>query len=486
MRAARGATTMGSMSDDRRDASTATGGPRAAPGRRPRVVVVGGGFAGIHAVKGLRDLPVDVTLVDRRNFHLFQPLTYQVATGALSAGEVAYPLRAMFRAARNVSVLQAEVGGFDLAARRVELAIEPGLPAVRSLDYDTLIVAAGSSYSYFGHDEWAAAAPEVKSLESALAARARILTAFERAEILQDEALRQAELTFVVVGGGPTGVEMAGQIGELARSTLPSDFRAIDSRHARILLVEATERLLGTFPPSLSAKAAVALEQLGVTPVLDRMVVGVDATGVDVQAPDGSTERLEARTVIWAAGVRASSLAARMGELAGAEVDRAGRLTVQPDLSLPGHPEVFALGDMVRVRDRRTGEVVTLPGVAPVAIQQGRYAARVVGDRLQGRAVKPFRYRDKGNLATIGRARAVADLHVLRLSGFPAWVTWLIVHLWYLVGFQNRLLVLIRWWLDFATRWRGARLITGMPVSPGAAADGAPERVEERRRQSVR
>ena len=474
------------MSDDRRDAIMATDGRRAA-GARPRVVVVGGGFAGIHAVKGLRDLPVDVTLVDRRNFHLFQPLTYQVATGALSAGEVAYPLRAMFRSARNVTVLMAEVAGIDLDARRVELASEPGVPAVRSLDYDTLVVAAGSSYSYFGHDDWAAAAPEVKSLESALAARARILRAFEQAEMLEDDALRQAELTFVVVGGGPTGVEMAGQIGELARSTLPGDFREIDSRHARILLVEAADRLLGTFPPSLSAKAATALRELGVTPVLDRTVVGVDAGGVDVQAPDGSTERLEARTVIWAAGVRASSLAAGMGELAGAEVDGAGRLTVEPDLSLPGHPEVFGLGDMVRARDARTGQVVTFPGVAPVAIQQGRYVARVIGDRLRGRPVKPFHYRDKGNLATIGRARAVADLHVLRLSGFPAWVTWLVVHLWYLVGFQNRVLVLIRWGLDFSTRWRGARLITGVPRSPDAAAQGAPPpRVEERGGQAVR
>ncbi|HEV7752919.1 MAG TPA: NAD(P)/FAD-dependent oxidoreductase [Baekduia sp.] len=473
------------MSDHRRDGTMATDGRRA-PGARPRVVVVGGGFAGIHAVKGLRDLPVDVTLVDRRNFHLFQPLTYQVATGALSAGEVAYPLRAMFRSARNVTVLMAEVAGFDLDARRVELAVEPGVPAVRSLDYDTLVVAAGSSYSYFGHDEWAAAAPEVKSLESALAARARILTAFERAETLQDDELRQAELTFVVVGGGPTGVEMAGQIGELARSTLPGDFRGIDSRHARILLVEATDRLLLTFPPSLSAKATTALRQLGVTPVLDRTVVGVDAGGVDVQAPDGSTERLAARTVIWAAGVRASGLAAQMGERSGAEVDRAGRLTVEPDLSLPGHPEVFALGDMVRARDARSGQVVTFPGVAPVAIQQGRYAARVIGDRLQGRASKPFRYHDKGNLATIGRARAVADLHVLRLSGFPAWVTWLVVHLWYLVGFQNRLLVLIRWALDFSTRWRGARLITRVPPSPGAPAQDASQRVGEPGRQSVR
>jgi NADH dehydrogenase len=473
------------MTDERRNGIMATDGRRAEEARRPHVVVVGGGFAGIHAVKGLRDVPVDVTLIDRRNFHLFQPLTYQVATGALAAGEVAYPLRAMFRSARNVTVLMADVAGFDLDARRVELAVEAGVPAMRSLPYDTLVVAAGSSYSYFGHDEWAAAAPEVKSLESALAARARILAAFERAETFQDPEERHAELTFVIVGGGPTGVEMAGQIGELARSTLTGDFRSVDSREARILLIEATDRLLGTFPPSLSAKAARALQELGVTPLLDRTVVRVDTDGVDVQAPDGSTERVTARTVIWAAGVKASELATRLGALAGAEVDRTGHLTVEPDLSLPGHPEVFALGDMVRVRNARSGEAVTLPGVAPVAIQQGRYAARAIAHRLQGRAVKPFRYHDKGNLATIGRARAVADLHVVRLSGFPAWVTWLVVHLWYLVGFQNRLLVLIRWGLYFVTRWRGARLITGEPGTPAGMEHEASVRATEAGRQSV-
>jgi NADH dehydrogenase len=435
---------------------------------RPQVVVVGGGFAGLHAVKGLRSLPVEVTLIDRRNFHLFQPLTYQVATGALSPGEIAYPLRAIFRSAPNVSVLLGEVAGFDLAARRVLLAPVAGVPAPPALAYDLLMVGAGSAYSYFGHEEWAAAAPEVKSLESALEARARILLAFERAEVVEDETRRRAELTFVVVGGGPTGVEMAGQIGELARDTLRHDFRFIDSRHARILLVEATDRLLGTFPPSLSAHAARSLEQLGVTPTLNRAVVGVDAEGVDLRAPDGSTERVAARTVIWAAGVRASGLAARLGDLSGAEVDAAGRLTVEPDLTLPGHPEVFAVGDMVRVRDAKSGEPVTLPGLAPVAIQQGAYVGRAVADRLRGHRPRPFRYRDKGNLATIGRARAVADLRVVRLSGAVAWLTWLAVHLWYLIGFQNRVVVLIRWLYSFLTGGRGARLITG----PQATATG--------------
>ncbi|HEY4097844.1 MAG TPA: FAD-dependent oxidoreductase, partial [Baekduia sp.] len=352
-------------------------------GQRPHVVVVGGGFAGINTVKGLRDVPVDITLVDRRNFHLFQPLTYQVATGALSPGEIAYPLRALFKSSTNVTVLLGEVTGFDLDAHEVRLAGVAGVPAPPVLHYDILVVGAGSAYSYFGHDEWAASAPEVKSLESALAARARILAAFERAEAVEDPAERQRELTFVVVGGGPTGVEMAGQIGELARDTLARDFRTIDSRAARILLVEAMDRLLGTFPPSLSAKAARSLEQLGVTPTLNRTVVGVDDGGVDLKAPDGTIERVPARTIIWAAGVRASSLTAQLGELSGAEVDRSGHLTVEPDLTLPGHPEVFAVGDMVRVRDHRSGDPKTLPGVAPVAIQQGHYTAKAIARRVR-------------------------------------------------------------------------------------------------------
>jgi NADH dehydrogenase len=430
-------------------------------GQRPHVVVVGGGFAGINTVKGLRDVPVDITLVDRRNFHLFQPLTYQVATGALSPGEIAYPLRALFKSSTNVTVLLGEVTGFDLDAREVRLAGVAGVPAPPVLHYDILVVGAGSAYSYFGHDEWAASAPEVKSLESALAARARILAAFERAEAVEDPAERQRELTFVVVGGGPTGVEMAGQIGELARDTLARDFRTIDSRAARILLVEAMDRLLGTFPPSLSAKAARSLEQLGVTPTLNRTVVGVDDGGVDLKAPDGTIERVPARTIIWAAGVRASSLTAQLGELSGAEVDRSGHLTVEPDLTLPGHPEVFAVGDMVRVRDHRSGDPKTLPGVAPVAIQQGHYTAKAIARRVRGERHRPFHYLDKGNLATIGRARAVADLHVIRLSGFLAWVTWLVVHLYYLIGFQSKVVVMIRWLFSFATRGRGARLITG-------------------------
>jgi NADH dehydrogenase len=424
-----------------------------------RVVVVGGGFGGLQATTRLASAPVELTLVDRRNFHLFQPLTYQVATGALSPGEVCYPLRAVFKRRRNVRVVLAEVTGFDLDGRQVQIEPTAGGGGPRSLPYDTLIVAGGSHYSYFGHDEWRRAAPEVKSLESALDVRARILSAFEAAELEDDEARRRAWLTFVVVGAGPTGVEMAGQIAELARDTLRRDFRAIDPRHARVLLVEAADRVLTGFPPSLSRRAARSLERLGVTPVLERTVVGVDDQGVAISVPGGDPERVAARTVVWAAGVAASELAARLAEPSGAELDRAGRITVEPDLTLRGHPEVLALGDMVRVRPAPGAEPLTLPGVAPVAMQQGRYAARLVRARLRGARTRPFRYRDKGNLATIGRASAVADLHVVRLGGFPAWVTWLVVHLWYLIGFQNRLLVLIRWSFSFVTRGRGSRVI---------------------------
>jgi NADH dehydrogenase len=426
---------------------------------RHRVLVIGGGFGGLQAAKHLARAPVDLTLVDRRNFHLFQPLSYQVATGALSPGEICYPLRAAFKRRPNVRVLMAEVTGFDLEAREVQLEPGAGPPGPLTVGYDTLIVAGGSRYSYFGHDEWREVAPEVKSLESAIAVRGRILSAFEAAEMEPDDERRRGWLTFVVVGAGPTGVEMAGQIAELARDTLRRDFRVVDTRQGRVLLVEAVDRVLTSFPPSLSSRAARSLERLGVTPVLERTVVGIDEKAVTIEAPDGSSERIPARTVIWAAGVTASRLGTRLGELTGAELDRAGRVTVEPDLALPGHPEIVALGDMVRVR-AEDGSSVALPGVAPVAMQQGRYAAKLVRARLRGRTTRPFRYRDKGNLATIGRSRAVADLHVVRLSGFPAWVAWLLVHLWYLIGFQNRLLVFIRWFFSFMTRGRGARLIT--------------------------
>ena len=427
-----------------------------------KVVVVGGGFGGLQAVMKLRRAPVEVTLVDRRNFHLFQPLSYQVATGALSPGEVAYPLRAIFKRARNVRVLMAEVAGFDLDNRRLQLRPALGVPAPESLSYDTLIVSGGSRYAYFGHDEWQEHALEVKSLESALAVRSRILSALEAAEAEPER--RDEFLTFVVVGAGPTGVEMAGQIAELARDTVRGDFRATDPRSARILLVEAGPRVLAGFPEKLSARAERSLRRLGVTPLLDHQVVDVHADRVSVKHGD-EVEEIRTHTVVWAAGVAASGLAGQLAELTGAETDRAGRVTVEPDLTLPGRPEVFAIGDMTRWRSPE-GETVTFPGVAPVAMQEGRYAAKAIRNRLRGREVKPFHYVDKGNLATIGRGSAVADVKGVKISGFIAWFTWLVIHLWYLVGFQNRILVFIRWGFSFFTRGRGARLITR------AATDG--------------
>lgn len=425
------------------------------------MVVIGGGFGGMQVVKHLKRAPVSVTLIDRRNFHLFQPLTYQVATGALSPSDVTYPLRALFGSYPHVVVLLEEVTGFDLTARKVLLATDERHGAPSEIEYDTLVVAAGSSYSYFGHDEWREVAGEVKSLESAIAVRSRVLDAFERAEATTDPADCRAELTFVIVGAGPTGVEIAGQIAELARATLQHHFKKIDPSDARILLVETADRILTTFPPSLSKKASRGLEKLGVTPTLKRTVVDIDRDGVSLQGPDGEAQRVRARTVIWAAGVRASRLAGRLGELAHADVDKAGRVTVGRDLTLPGHPEVIVLGDMVRVSDG-VGGVVPLPGVAPVAIQQGAYAARVITDRLAGKETRPFKYLDKGNLATIGRGSAVADLPLLRLSGLPAWVIWLLVHIWYLIGFQNRLVVLLRWSISFLTsgRAQGSRIIS--------------------------
>ena len=422
------------------------------------MVVVGGGFAGLQAALKLRRAPVELTLVDRRNFHLFQPLTYQVATGALSPGEIAYPLRSIFKRDRNVRVLLAEVADFDLQARVLHLSSVEGVPAPSTIPYDTLIVAGGSRYSYFGNEAWRKHAFEVKSLESALVVRNRLLSAFEAAEEEPGSARRCAWLTFVVVGAGPTGVEMAGQIAELAHDTLRRDYRSIDPRTARVLLVEAADRVLTAFPPSLSAKAARSLQKLGVTVLTGRTVVGLDSEHVTIADGRGTSEDIRSRTIIWAAGVAASSLGTRLAELTGTEPDRAGRATVEPGLTLPGHPEVFALGDMVRVRSADGSDVV-FPGVAPVAIQQGRYAAQVVRARLDSRPSHPFRYRDKGNLATIGRKAAVADIKGLKLSGNIAWIVWLVVHLFYLVGFQNRLLVMIRWTSSFVTHGRGARLI---------------------------
>lgn len=436
------------------------------------MVVIGGGFGGLRVVKRLRQAPVDLTLVDCRNFHLFQPLTYQVATGTLSPADVTYPLRTLVGRTPNASVVMAEVTGFDLGARKVLLRQEGPADPPPSLEYDTLVVAAGSSYSYFGHEEWRDAAGEVKSLESAISVRSRVLTAFERAEVADGEDERRAALTFVVVGGGPTGVEIAGQIGELVRDTVPRYFQHLDRGEVSILLVEMADRLLAAFPESLASRAAEDLRGLGVTPTLNRTVIDIDPEGVSLKSSDDATERVASFTVIWAAGVRASTLATELGNQSGAEVDKAGRVTVESDLTLPGHPEVIALGDMVRVRDKH-GDPVTLPGLAPVAIQQGHYAAKLIIDRLKGRSPRRFHYLNKGNLATIGRGKAVADLPLIRLSGLPAWLIWLGVHIFYLIGYQNRVVVMLRWGLSFLSHGRaqGSRIIAGLPPR-----EGGPER----------
>lgn len=437
--------------------------------RRHRVVVVGGGFGGLQTVQALADADAKITLIDRHNYHLFQPLSYQVATGALSPGEIAVPLRSIFRRQQDVSVLMGEVGGFDLHAK--EVVVDPAISgtARRRIAYDTLVVAGGSSYAYFGHDEWRTLALEVKSLDSALQVRGRILQAFEAAELEEDPDRRLGWLTFVVVGAGPTGVEMAGQIAEMAMDTLPAEFRSSDPRTGKVLLVEMADRVLTGFRPSLSNRAARDLEQLGVTLMLGHRMIDVHPDRVQLQTGDGIQMQIPTRTVVWAAGVRASPLAGALAKASGAELDFAGRLLVEADLTLPGHPQVFALGDMVQVRNPADGQPQSLPGLAPVAMQQGRYAGSLIKTRLTGnpaRPAAPFHYRDKGSLATIGRGHAVAELKGLRLGGLIAWITWLVVHIFYLIGFENRVLVLLRWSYSFFTRGRGTRLITdaaGLP-----------------------
>ena len=411
------------------------------------------------AARSLRRAPVEVTLIDRRNFHLFQPLLYQVATGSLSPGEIAAPLRAVLRRQANARVLLGEVTDIDLDARVVRLDPHAG-PEPADVAYDSLIVATGARHSYFGHDEWEQHAPGLKSIEDALAIRRRILSAFEAAELATDPAVRRAWMTFVVVGAGPTGVELAGQIAEIAHDTLHGDFRAMDPRQAEVILLEAADRALPTFAPALSAHAADALASLGVHLYRDCRVVGISPGAVDLERPGGEgPTRIATQTVVWAAGVQASSLAGRLAAQSGTAVDRQGRIRVHDNLTVPGHPEVFAVGDMAAVEGP---DGVPLPGVAPVAIQQGTYVAGVIRRRVAGMPpVGGFRYTDKGSLATIGRAKAVAQIHGVRLWGLPAWLMWLVVHLLYLVGFQNRVFVMMRWGFSFLTRGRGARLITG-------------------------
>jgi NADH dehydrogenase len=420
------------------------------PGNQPRLVIIGGGFGGLYAAKSLRNAPVRVTLIDRRNFHLFQPLLYQVATGGLSPGEIASPLRHVLRRSRNTDVVLGEVVDIDAANRKVVLR-DGAIP------YDTLIVATGSSHHYFGHDEWEKYAPALKTIEDATEVRSRILLAFEKAEREPEVEARHAWMTFVVVGAGPTGVELAGALGEIANDTLRDDFRHIDPSDARIILIEAGDRVLPVYPPDLSADAERALIRLCVRTMTQTAVTEVDETGVTVRQ-NGESKHIAARTVLWAAGVQASPLGRILADRTGVPLDRAGRVLVETDLTIAGHPEILVIGDLANF-SHQTGK--PLPGVAPVAIQQGGYAGNLIRKRLAGESVAPFRYWDKGNLATIGRAAAVADFGRIHIAGLIAWLVWLFVHLMYLVGFDNRLVVFFKWAYSYLTFNRGARLITG-------------------------
>jgi NADH dehydrogenase len=419
-----------------------------------RVVILGGGFGGLYAAQALKRAPVQVTLLDRRNFHLFQPLLYQVATGSLSPGEIASPLRSVLHRQKNTRVLLGEAVDLDATSRRVIL--EDG----QSVEYDSLIVGTGSMDSYFGHDEWRRYSTSLKTLEEATAIRHKILYAFEAAERESDPEKQHAWLTFAIVGAGPTGVELAGALAEIAHDTLRHDFRSIHPENARIFLFEGAPRVLPTYPEDLSAKAQAALLRLKVTPRTNTSVTDINASGITVKTPTGEAH-IAARTVIWAAGVKPSSFGEVLERRAGAPRDRKGLVLVNPDCSVPGHPEIFVIGDLAHLEQ----DGKPLPGVSPVAMQEGKYAARLIEARLRGGKLAPFRYFDKGNLAVIGRASAVAQIGPLHLSGLIAWLTWLFVHLMYLVEFSNRVLVFVQWGFFYITFNRGARLITGSDPS---------------------
>jgi NADH dehydrogenase len=417
-------------------------------GQAHRVVIVGGGFAGLHVAHDLRRAPVAVSLIDRQHHHLFQPLLYQVATGALSGADITSPLRHALKRQHNARVILDEVRGIDTAERTVALRHD-------TIDYDTLVVASGVETHYFGHAEWSSLAPGLKALDDAHELRTRLLLAFELAELEPDPRVREALLTFVVVGGGSTGIELAGAIGELAHRTLPGEFRRIDPRTSRVILVEAGADVLPGFPAPLRARAVRSLARLGVEVRTGCRVVGLDGEGVTL-ATTANTERLPSRMVAWAAGVRGSHLGEAIATATGCALDGSGRVIVANDLTVPGFPDVFVIGDLahVQVGDR------PLPCVAPAAIQEGRHAARLIRDRLSGHPTsRPFRYFDKGMLATIGRGAAVAEFRGLRFWGLPAWIAWLVIHLVYLIEFENRLLVMIQWFSQYLFHGRGARVI---------------------------
>jgi len=404
--------------------------------QRPRIVILGGGFGGLYAARELRRVEADIVVVDRRNFHLFQPLLYQVATAALNPSDIAAPIRSILRRQKNVSVILGEATRIDTTKRVVTLT-------EGDVGYDYLVVATGATHSYFNHPEWERDAPGLKTVEDALEIRRRVLLAFEEAERETDPDRQRAWLTFVIVGAGPTGAELAGALSEIARQTMLRDFRRINPSSARVILVEGKDRVLPAYPPDLSAKAEKQLRRLGVEVITNAIVTKVDATEVCI----GDTT-IPARTVLWAAGVQASPLAASLG----VPLDRAGRVLVNADLTIPGHPEVFVIGDLAAFEQ--------VPGVAPAAIQEGIHAARNIERAIEGQPLRAFHYRDKGSLATIGRAAAVADLGRIHISGFVAWIAWLTIHIFFLIGFRNRLLVLLQWAWAYVTYQRGARLIT--------------------------
>jgi NADH:ubiquinone reductase (H+-translocating) len=427
--------------------------------RRHRVVIIGSGFGALFAAKKLKRADVDVTMISRTTHHLFQPLLYQVATGILSEGEIAPSTREVLRRQENVQVLLGDVTDIDLATKTVT-SIAGGISRVTP--YDSLIVAAGATTSYFGNDNFELYAPGLKSIDDALELRGRILSAFEFAELEQNAQVREEWLTFAVVGAGATGVEMAGQISELAHRTLVKDFRGIDTRTARIVLVDALDDVLGTFGTKLSAGAAKRLKDMGVDVWLAEKVVEVDERGLTVEDKSGVRNRIPARTVVWAAGVKASSLSKTLGEQTGAQVDRGGRIAVRPDCSLPGHPEVYVIGDMMTLND--------YPGVAQVAMQQGKYAANQIKRRISGKAdQKPFHYFDKGSMATISRFNAVANVGPFRFGGFIAWLLWLAIHVLYLVGFKNRVTTVLHWAVSFIGRGRAQRTTTHQQLVGRAA-----------------
>jgi NADH:ubiquinone reductase (H+-translocating) len=441
--------------------------------KRHRVVIVGGGFGGLYAAKSLGRAPVDVTLIDKRNFHLFQPLLYQVATGTLSPADISSPLRGILSQQRNAQVLMDRV--IDLDAQRQHV-VTPN----HCIPYDTLVIATGVRHHYFGNEHWQDTAPGLKTVEDALNMRRRIFLAFEAAEKESDPEKRKAFLTFVIVGGGPTGVELAGAIAELAFKTLKNDFRNIDIQQTQVLLLEGLGRVLPPYAPELSAKAADSLQRLGVTILTETLVTQVNERGVTVQR-QGQTELIPSETVLWAAGVKASPVGKVLAERAGAELDRVGRVIVDPDLSVPAHPNIFVIGDLANFSHQSAQpQAIPLPGVAPVAIQEGQYVAQQIAAQLSGKTKAPFRYREVGSLAIIGQNLAVVDLGFVKFSGPLAWFIWIFAHIYYLIEFDNKLVVLLQWGWNYFTRQRGARLITGEATLSTPDATGLDETVRDR------